>query len=82
MSTLAEEMQIQRLSLTDTHLHIYLKNKLVVTAPLDIFPKLSDATEEALANWKITSDGIGARWDELGVEISLPKLLGIGGEAQ
>ena len=77
MTTLTEEMQIQRLSLNDTHLHIYLKNKLVITAPLNIFPKLNGASEEALANWKITSDGIGARWDDLGVEISLPKILGL-----
>ena len=77
MTTLSEEMQIQRLSLNDTHLHIYLKNKLVVTAPLDIFPKLSEAPQEALAKWKITADGIGARWDDLGVEISLPKILGL-----
>ena len=77
MTTLTEEMQIQRLSLNDTHPHVYLKNKLVVTAPLDIFPKLSEASEEALAKWKITPDGIGARWDDLGVEISLPKILGL-----
>ena len=77
MSTLAEEMQIERLSLNDSHLHIYLKNKLVVTAPLEKFPALKAASGEALAKWEIIEDGIGMRWEELDFEVSLPEVLGL-----
>jgi hypothetical protein len=77
MSSMAEEMQIKRLSLNDTYLHIYLENKLVITAPLDKFPVLDEGSAEAQAKWKITEDGIGIRWEELDFEVSLPEILGL-----
>ena len=77
MSTMAEEMQIQRLSITDSSVHFYLKNKLVVTAPLENFPVLHKASAEEQANWEITADGIGARWEELDMELLLPEILGL-----
>ena len=77
MSTMAEEMQILRLSITDSSVHFYLKNKLVITAPLENFPVLHKASAEEQARWEITADGIGARWEELDVEISLLDILGL-----
>lgn len=74
---MAEEMQIQRLSITDSSVHFYLKNKLVITAPLESFPILHKASAEEQAKWEITADGIGVQWSELDVEISLPDLLGL-----
>jgi len=77
MSSMTEEMQIMRLSLNETHLHIYLKNKLVITAPLEKYPILNEGSAEAQANWEISEDGIGMRWDALDFEVSLPEVLGI-----
>lgn len=77
MNSVAEELQIQRLSITDSSVHFYLKNKLVITAPLENFPALNKASAEELAKWEITTDGIGARWAELDMEISLPDVLGL-----
>ena len=74
---MAEEMQIKRLSLNDSYLHIYLKNKLVITAPLKKFPILNEGSAEAQAKWEITEDGIGMRWEELDFEVSLPEVLGL-----
>lgn len=74
---MTEEMQIMRLSLNETHLHIYLKNKLVITAPLEKYPILNEGSAEAQANWEISEDGIGMRWDALDFEVSLPEVLGI-----
>lgn len=77
MNSVAEELQIQRLSITDSSVHFYLKNKLVITAPLENFPALNKASTEEQAKWEITADGTGARWAELDVELSLPDLLGL-----
>ncbi len=77
MSTMAEEMQIKRISFTDSRVHIYLQNKLVITVPFENFPALRGASREALAKWEISADGIGVHWAELDAELSLPEILGL-----
>ena len=56
-------------------LQVTLADGRVVSAPLEWFPRLRDATLEQQANWRFIGPGIGIHWEELDEDISIRSLL-------
>ena len=46
-----------------------------ITAPLVWFPRLSQATEEQLANWELLGNGEGIHWPDVDEDLSVAGLL-------
>lgn len=47
-----------------------------VSAPLEWFPSLRNATPEQRANWRLVGKGVGISWEELDEDLSVAGLLG------
>lgn len=46
-----------------------------ISAPLEWFPRLRDASGEARAEWRIIGGGVGIHWPQLDEDISVARLL-------
>jgi hypothetical protein len=57
-------------------LTVILSDGREITAPLEWFPALRDATPEQRANWRLIGGGVGLHWEELDEDISVAGLLG------
>ena len=57
-------------------LHVQLSDGREISAPLDWFPKLHNATSEQRSNWKLIGNGVGIHWDDLDEDLSVAGLLG------
>lgn len=57
--------------------HVLLADGREISAPLDRFPRLRDATRDQLANCEVTAFGTAIRWPELDEDIGVAALLGI-----
>ncbi|MDH5508708.1 MAG: DUF2442 domain-containing protein, partial [Anaerolineae bacterium] len=44
-------------------LHVQLSDGRVISAPLEWFPKLRDATPEQRSNWRLIAKGVGIHWE-------------------
>ena len=60
---------------TDADLIVELLDGRTISAPLVWFPRLSQATQEQLANWELLGDGDGVHWPELDEDLSIAGLL-------
>jgi hypothetical protein len=58
-------------------LHLVLADGREISAPLEWFPRLRDATDEARANWRLIGRGQGIHWPTLDEDISVRLLLGL-----
>ncbi len=56
-------------------MHIRLLDGREISAPLEWFPKLRDATIEQRKKWRLIGRGVGIHWDVLDEDISVPALL-------
>ncbi len=59
----------------DDKLFILLHDGREIGVPLEWFPKLRDADEEDLNNWRFIGDGIGIHWETLDEDLSVEGLL-------
>jgi Protein of unknown function (DUF2442) len=57
-------------------LHVQLSDGREISAPLNWFPKLRNATSEQRSNWKLIGNGVGIHWDDLDEDLSVAGLLG------
>jgi hypothetical protein len=62
-------------SLTDDALHVVLADGREVSAPLQRFPRLLNATAEQRAVWALIGDGIGIHWPLVDEDIEVESLL-------
>ena len=60
----------------EERLHVQLSDGREISAPLDWFPKLRNATHEQRSHWKLIGKGIGIHWDDLDEDLSVAGLLG------
>ena len=79
MSTLAAISPTAVLAV-DTHcsddaLVVQLSDGRQVSAPLEWFPRLRDATPEQRNNWRLIARGIGIHWEDVDEDISVASLL-------
>lgn len=56
-------------------MHIRLLDGREISAPLEWFPKLRDATIEQRKKWRLIGRGVGIHWDVLDEDISVAALL-------
>ena len=77
MSTLAEKIEALAtdVSFTDDALHVVLADGREVSAPLQWFPRLLNATAEQRAVWELIGDGIGIHWPLVDEDIEVESLL-------
>ena len=62
-------------SCTDVALRVVLADGREVTAPLEWFPRLRDATAAQRANWRSVGGGVGLHWPDVDEDISVAGLL-------
>lgn len=56
-------------------LRVVLADGREVTAPLEWFPRLRDATEAQRADWRPVGGGVGLHWPDVDEDISVAGLL-------
>jgi len=60
---------------TGETLNVRLLDGREISAPLEWFPKLRNATEKEKSNWRLIGKGIGIHWEDLDEDLSLAGLL-------
>jgi len=56
-------------------LHVQLSDGREISAPLEWFPSLRDATEQQRSKWRLIGKGVGIHWEDLDEDISVEGLL-------
>lgn len=59
----------------DGELIVHLEDGRTVAVPLEWFPKLRDASPDALADWRLVGRGTGIHWPKLDEDLSVRGLL-------
>ncbi len=62
-------------SFTPDKLCVMLADGREVSVPLAWFPRLCDANEEQLKDWRFIGNGIGIHWEALDEDIAVETLL-------
>jgi hypothetical protein len=62
---------------TDTDLRVELADGRVVSAPLEWFPRLRNASSTQRNNWRLIGGGIGIHWEDVDEDISVESLLAV-----
>ncbi len=77
MSTLAVKFDDHAIDVTFTRasLHFVLADGREISAPLEWFPRLRDATTENRNNWRFIGNGIGVHWPNLDEDIAVSTLM-------
>ena len=60
---------------SDKKLFVQLNDGREIGVPIEWFPKLRNASEEELQNWRLIGGGIGIHWESLDEDISIDGLL-------
>lgn len=60
---------------SDNKLFVRLVDGREVGVPLEWFPKLRNASNKDLKNWRFIGDGIGIHWEALDEDISVEGLM-------
>jgi hypothetical protein len=60
---------------TDDALIVALSDGREVSAPLEWFPRLRDATSKQRKNWRLIAKGIGIHWEDVDEDIAVSTLL-------
>jgi hypothetical protein len=77
MSTLTKHKPAKatKVWFSDEKLFVLLDDGREIGVPLVWFPKLRDAEESDLKNWRLIGHGIGIHWETLDEDISVEGLL-------
>ena len=62
---------------TEDSLVVTLEDGRVLSAPLEWFPRLRDASDKDRRDWRFISKGYGIHWPTLDEDVSVPGLLGL-----
>jgi hypothetical protein len=60
---------------TEDALHVRLEDGREISAPLEWYPRLRDATPEQRKNWRLIGRGVGIHWEDVDEDISVVGLL-------
>lgn len=63
------------ISFTQSALHFILADGREISAPLEWFPKLRDASEADRDNWRFIGHGMGVHWPNLDEDIAVRTLI-------
>ena len=78
MSTSAIELEIPDaidVTVSDDTLSVELSDGRTISVPVDWYPRLTHATEQQRANWRIIGRGDGIHWADIDEDISVEALL-------
>jgi hypothetical protein len=77
MSTLAIRLDPHAVDVTvsDAALMITLADGREISAPLEWFPRLRDASPEQRGQWRLIGKGIGVHWPEIDEDIAVETLM-------
>jgi hypothetical protein len=77
MSTLAIRLDPHavHVAIDDTALHFILADGREISAPLEWFPRLRDATVGQRQHWRLIGKGLGAHWPEIDEDIAVTTLM-------
>ncbi|HEY3887253.1 MAG TPA: DUF2442 domain-containing protein [Caulobacteraceae bacterium] len=77
MSTLAIKLDPDAIDVevTDTVLRLTLADGRELSAPLEWFPRLRDATDNQRRNWRLIGGGEGVHWPDVHEDIAVSTLL-------
>jgi len=64
-----------RVEILGGELVVRLEDGRTVCVPLEWFPKLRDASAEALGDWRLVGRGVGIHWPTLDEDLSVRGLL-------
>ena len=62
-------------SFTQAALHFVLADGREISAPLEWFPKLRDASEKERGDWRFIGHGIGVHWPKIDEDIAVTTLM-------
>ncbi len=75
ISTLRFDPDAVDVEIMDAALRIVLADGRELTAPLEWFPRLRDATPQQRGNWRLIGGGQGIHWPDLDEDIAVATLL-------
>ena len=77
MSTLAIKLDAHAVdvSVDEAALRFVLADGREISAPLEWFPRLRDASTTQRQNWRLIGKGIGVHWPEIDEDIAVSTLL-------
>ena len=77
MSTLAVKLDSHTVdvSFDEAALHFVLADGREISAPLEWFPRLRDASSTQRQNWRLIGKGIGVHWPEIDEDIAVSTLM-------
>lgn len=79
MSTLAVKVEPLAVAvrMDADSLHVTLADGREVSAPLEWFPRLRDATAAQRSKWELIGEGIGIHWPDVDEDIETASLLAV-----
>ena len=78
MNTLAIELEVPDavdVEVSEDTLSVELSDGRTISVPVDWYPRLTHATVEERANWRIIGRGHGIHWGDIDEDISVEGLL-------
>lgn len=60
---------------TQTSLQFVLADGREISAPLEWFPKLRDASEDERCEWRFIGNGVGIHWPKIDEDIAVSTLM-------
>lgn len=77
MSTLAvrRDTHAVDVSVDEASLHFVLADGREISAPIEWFPRLRDASEVQRQNWRLIGKGIGVHWPDIDEDIAVDTLM-------
>ena len=77
MSTLAIRLDPHAVdvSFADDALHMVLADGREISAPLEWFPKLREASDAQRRNWRLIGKGVGVHWSDIDEDIAVSTLM-------
>lgn len=77
MSTLAIKFDDHAIdvSFTPTSLHFVLADGREISAPLEWFPRLRDASEADRNDWRFIGNGMGVHWPTIDEDIAVSTIM-------
>jgi hypothetical protein len=66
---------VQNVRFTERAIIVYLEDGRAISAPLDWYPRLREATKQQRDHWEIAGAGYGIHWPEIDEDLSVDGLL-------
>jgi hypothetical protein len=79
MPVLADRLSAEAMSVefVGDSMHVVLTDGREISAPLEWFPRLRDASDAQCLNWRLIGRGEGVHWADLDEDVSVNALLGL-----